>query len=112
MSSGRLGLSSAGFDVDSPCTASDTARVIWAGLLLVLLTDKARPGDFMLAGAGPNPLCLWRPRQRQASVKRVPHGRKRRLHIWNRRGENVMTLPSQELRPVDLRDVPLDQLAT
>ena len=27
-------------------------------------------------------------------------------------GSNVMTLPSQELRSVDLRDIPLDQLAT
>jgi len=26
-------------------------------------------------------------------------------------GRNVMTLPGQELRPVDLRDVPPDQLA-
>jgi len=55
MSSGRPGLSSVSFDVDSPYTVSDAARVISAGLLLVLLTDKARPGDSVLAGAGQNP---------------------------------------------------------
>jgi hypothetical protein len=32
-------------------------------------------------------------------------------YAWYRR-ENVMTLLSQELRPVDLRDVPLDRIAT